>query len=313
MMLAAVLIVQSLQKRYGTRIAVKNVSFSVASGEVYGLLGPNGAGKSTTIKMLSGLVPPDSGQVIVNGKSITTDLNQVKRAVGIVPQEIALYDDLTALENLIFFGRLYGLPGRHANERANHLLEEVGLSARAKHKVGSFSGGMKRRVNIAAGLMHSPAILYLDEPTVGIDPQSRRRILDLVKTLNRSGLTVLYTTHYMEEAQELCHRIGIIDHGTIMAEGTLAELRGIAGELTPICITVKGIPEEELLARLRKMVETVTFEDEQLTLLTREPQTTLPRVLALMARSELPVQHVEVKEPDLEAVFLRLTGRRLRD
>ncbi|HEX2864109.1 MAG TPA: ABC transporter ATP-binding protein [Deinococcales bacterium] len=305
--------VNQLFKRYGAFVAVKDVSFTVQPGEVYGLLGPNGAGKSTTIKVLSCLARPDGGNVTVDGHSVLSDSGRVKRLIGIVPQDLALYDDFSARENLLFFGRLYGLSGRELRDRANELLDEVGLLNRANARVGTFSGGMKRRINIAAGLMHRPKLLYLDEPTVGIDPQSRRRILDLVKGQNQAGLSVLYTTHYMEEAEELCHRIGIIDHGEIRAEGTLAELRRIAGELTPICITLRGTPTPEQLQAIEATAAAVSFEGQDLTVLSREPKTDLPRVLMQLAGYDLPVHHVEIREPDLEAVFLKLTGRRLRD
>ena len=305
--------VNGLHKRYGPSVAVRNVSFRVEHGEVYGLLGPNGAGKSTTLKVLSCLTRPDGGEVRVDGIDVTRETRRVKRRIGIVPQDLALYDDFTAYENLVFFGRLYGLGGSALHDRANDLLEQVGLTDRARHKVGTFSGGMKRRINIAAGLVHDPKLLYLDEPTVGIDPQSRRRILDLVASLNARGLTVVYTTHYMEEAEELCDRIGIIDHGEIIAQGTFPELRGIAGQLTPVQITLRGTPTEAQMQELATMVEAASFEGECLTLLTREPKTALPRVLTRLAVHDLAVHHLEIEEPDLETVFLKLTGRRLRD
>lgn len=280
---------------------------------MYGLLGPNGAGKSTTIKVLSCLATPDGGSVHIDGLDVTRDTRAVKYRIGIVPQDIALYEDFTARENLLFFGRLYGMGGKRLRDRADELLEEVGLADRAHHKVGTFSGGMKRRINIAAGLIHNPKIVYLDEPTVGIDPQSRRKILDLVKSLNSKGLSVLYTTHYMEEAEELCHRIGIIDHGEIIAEGSIPDLRAIAGQLAPIRITLRGTPTDTELKALEGLVERVSFEDDELTLLTPEPKTVLPQILALLAGTSLEVHHLEIDEPNLEAVFLKLTGRRLRD
>ncbi len=312
-MMPLVLEVKGLHKRYGGSIAVRDVSFRISEGEVYGLLGPNGAGKSTTIKVLSCLAKPDGGEVRIDGLNVIKDTLEVKRRIGIVPQDIALYEDFSALENLLFFGRLYGLGGKPLRARADELLEEVGLSDRANHNVGTFSGGMKRRINIAAGLIHNPKIVYLDEPTVGIDPQSRRKILDLVKSLNARGLTVLYTTHYMEEAEELCNRIGIIDHGEIIAEGSIPDLRGIAGQLAPIRITLRGTPSDAELRALEGLVERVSFEDHELTLLTTEPKTALPQVLALLAGTRLEVHHLEIDEPNLEAVFLKLTGRRLRD
>jgi ABC-2 type transport system ATP-binding protein len=303
--------VQNLQKRYGQHVAVRDVSFSVAPGEVYGLLGPNGAGKSTTIKVLSCLVKPDGGSVTIDGLDVVTDTAKVKHLIGIVPQDLALYDDFSALENLLFFGQLYGLGGKTLKDRAMQLLEEVGLLDRAKQRVGSFSGGMKRRINIAAGLIHSPKLVYLDEPTVGIDPQSRRLILDLVKNLNQRGMSVVYTTHYMEEAEEICQRIGIIDHGHIMAEGTLSEMRQSIGDLTPIHINLRRKVSAKHIAALKVFAETVDTDGETLTLLTRDPGAALPQALTILA--DCNVYHVEIEEPNLEAVFLRLTGRSLRD
>jgi ABC-2 type transport system ATP-binding protein len=311
--MALVLEVKGLQKRYGTYVAVEDVSFSVAPGEVYGLLGPNGAGKSSTIKVLSCLAKPDAGSVVIDGFDIVKDVGQVKNRIGIVPQDIALYEDFSARENLLFFGRLYGLGGKNLRIRADELLEDVGLLDRAKDKVGTFSGGMKRRINIAAGLMHNPKIVYLDEPTVGIDPQSRRLILDLVKKLNADGLSVLYTTHYMEEAEELCNRIGVIDHGKIIAEGTLQNLRAIAGELTPIHIALRDAPKAGTIKELEQFAQTVSLEDADLTLLCREPREVLPQILTKLSSLGLSVHHLEIEEPGLETVFLKLTGRRLRD
>ena len=312
-MLGSVLEAKSLRKQYGHSVAVRDVSFRVDAGQVYGLLGPNGAGKSTTIRMLSCLSKPDGGQITIDGLDATRDLDEVKRRIGIVPQDIALYEDFSAKENLVFFGRLYGMAGKDLHDRADELLEDVGLADRASHKVRTFSGGMKRRVNIAAGLVHRPKLLYLDEPTVGIDPQSRRKILDLVKTLNERGLTVLYTTHYMEEAEELCHRIGVIDHGTIIADGSLNELRSLAGELSPIEIELRGEPTPAQLRELEDDVEQVVFEDGKLILLCKDPKSALAPVLTRLANLGLGVSHLEVDEPGLEAVFLKLTGRRLRD
>ncbi len=307
------LIVEHLQKRYGSFTAVHDVSFHVQAGEVYGLLGPNGAGKSSTIRVLSCLAKPDSGSVRINGMDIVREQGKVKRTIGIVPQDFALYDDFSARENLIFFGRLYGISGRELKIRADELLEAVGLLERGNEAVGTFSGGMKRRINIAAGLMHKPKMLYLDEPTVGIDPQSRRNILDLVKTLNAGGLTVLYTTHYMEEAEELCHRIGVIDQGKIIAEGTLSEMRSMAGETAPIRLELRDNLSKPQLEQLRTIAEEVITQDKTITLFTRDPKTALSGILQMLADFGAHVHHLELDEPDLETVFLKLTGRRLRD
>ena len=216
----AILEVRNLVKKYGEFIAVKGISFEIQEGEIFSLLGPNGEGKTTTISMLSTLYAPSSGDAIIGGHSITKEPMAVKQVIGVVPQELALYEDLTARENLVFWGQMYGLGGRPLNNRVDEVLEQIGLTDKAKNRIKTYSGGMKRRVNIGIGLLHKPRLLFMDEPTVGIDPQSRRAILDTVKDLNRQGMTVLYTTHYMEEAQELSNRVGIIDHGELIALGT---------------------------------------------------------------------------------------------
>jgi ABC-2 type transport system ATP-binding protein len=308
-----VLVVSELHKKYGSFVAVDSVSFRIAPGEVYGLLGPNGAGKSSTIKVLSCLAKPDGGSVRIDGLDIVQQQARVKCLIGIVPQDIALYDDFSARENLTFFGRLYGMSSADLKKRADELLEAVGLLERGNDKVGGFSGGMKRRINIAAGLMHRPKIVYLDEPTVGIDPQSRRLILDLVKMLNAEGLTVLFTTHYMEEAEELCHRIGIIDFGKIIAEGTIPELRAEAGEVSPIEIQLRDVPTARQLEGLKPLVESQSADGNHLTLLCKDSKTALPAILQSLAQNGARVHHLEMDEPDLETVFLKLTGRRLRD
>ena len=307
------LVVKNLQKRYEKFIAVHDVSFHVQRGEVYGLLGPNGAGKSSTIRVLSCLAKPDLGSVKIDGLDIVKDQARVKRTIGIVPQDFALYDDFSALENLVFFGRLYGIAGRELKIRAAELLEAVGLTDRGHEAVGTFSGGMKRRINIAAGLMHKPKMLYLDEPTVGIDPQSRRKILDLVKTLNAGGLTVLYTTHYMEEAEELCHRIGVIDQGKIIAEGTLSEMRQMAGETAPIRLELREPLSPKHLEQLKTLADETIAEDNAITLFTKDPKDALSGILQMLSGFGAHVHHLELDEPDLETVFLKLTGRRLRD
>ena len=225
-----ILTAKELRKRYGENEAVRGISFSVLRGEIFSLLGPNGAGKTTTINMLSCLIEPTSGTAEIAGHAIPGDTLNVRRAIGVVPQEIALYDSLSARQNLEFWGRLYDMGGKELSRRVDEVLEQVGLSDRGKDKVKTFSGGMKRRINIAAGLLHKPQLLFMDEPTVGIDPQSRRRILDMVKELRDQGMTVLYTTHYMEEAEELSDRVGIIVQGKLIALGTQDELTKIVGE-----------------------------------------------------------------------------------
>ena len=219
-----------LRKAFGDSTAVDGVSFSIGEGEIFGLLGPNGAGKTTTIRMLSTVLRADDGDVTIGGSSVSADADEVRKIIGVCPQELALYPELSANDNLVFFGRMAGLGGREAKETARENLETVGLADRAKDKVDNFSGGMKRRVNIAVALMNRPKMLFLDEPTVGIDPQSRNHIFDTVESLRDEGMTVLYTTHYMEEADRLCDRVGVIDHGRLIALGTPRELKARIGD-----------------------------------------------------------------------------------
>ncbi|MCL4263229.1 MAG: ABC transporter ATP-binding protein [Anaerolineae bacterium] len=312
---------QDLRKQYNPPDgpeAVKGVSFSIRQGEIFSLLGPNGAGKSTTIAMLSGLLAPTGGEAMIDGHSITRDAQAVKRVIGVVPQEIALYDAISARENLQFWGRMYGLRGDELKKRVTAVLDIAGLTDRANDKVETFSGGMKRRINIAVGLLHNPKVLFMDEPTVGIDPQSRRRILDTVQELNRQGLTVLYTTHYMEEAEELSHRIGIIDHGQLIALGTLDELTAMIGHYDTIRLDV-GLPDgangdlRQALAALPGIHQADGDADGRLILQTEDANAILPGVIQHITGQGLPIRKLEIQEPDLEAVFLHLTGRALRD
>src|SRR5215204_2542098 len=234
----SILNVQDLQKKYGNFTAVRGISFDIREGEIFSLLGPNGAGKTTTISILSTLYIPTSGEAKIGGHSITKNPMAVKQVIGVVPQELALYEDLTARENLIFWGQMYGLSGKPLTSRVEEVLEQIGLTDKAKNRVKTYSGGMKRRVNIGVGLLHKPRLLFMDEPTVGIDPQSRRAILDTVKDLNKQGMTLLYTTHYMEEAQELSDRVGIIDHGELIALGTQKDLTQQVGQTETLILHI---------------------------------------------------------------------------
>jgi ABC-2 type transport system ATP-binding protein len=308
---------QGLKKTFDDVQAVQGVSFKIAAGEAYSLLGPNGAGKTTTISMLTGLLSPDSGDAAVDGHSVVSQTRSVKQAIGVVPQEIALYPTITARENLAFWGKMYGLRGSQLKDRVADVLDIAGLTDRADDKVDTYSGGMKRRINIAVGLLNEPKIIFMDEPTVGIDPQSRRRILDTVKALNERGMAVLYTTHYMEEAEELSHRIGIIDHGQLIAEGTLGELTRTVGENDTIRLDVDAGQASldscvKLLAAL-PLVSHAAAEDQHLILQTQDTRALLPEALSTLADNGARVHALEIQEPNLEAVFLHLTGRALRD
>jgi ABC-2 type transport system ATP-binding protein len=293
---------------------VDGVSFTIAAGETYGLLGPNGAGKTTTISMICGLLVPDGGQVTVAGRPIRRDDPGAKAALGLVPQDIALYPDLTARENLRFFGRLQGLRGRRLDGRIAAVLDVVALTDRADDRVDTYSGGMKRRANIAAGLLHEPDLLVLDEPTVGVDPQSRNAILASIEALAGSGLSVLYTTHYMEEAERLCHRVGIIDEGRLVAEGTRAELVRSITQHTRVRLTGTG-RLDELAAAARDLdgVQAATVADGGVDLLVVDAGRALPRFIDAAERAAVTVTGLDVVEPDLETVFLELTGKALRD
>jgi len=308
--------VKNLSKSFVEIRAVNGISFEINEGEIFGLLGPNGAGKTTTISMLSTLLPPDSGDAFIDGRSIVREPMEVKKRIGVVPQEIALYPTLTATENLSFFGQMYGLSGNALKEKTNEVLEIVGLAERAKEKIQTYSGGMKRRINIAVGLLPSPKLLILDEPTVGVDPQSRTNILETLKKLNKGrGLTILYTSHYMEEVEFLCERVAIMDLGNIISSGTLNELRMIVGEKDSIKITVSDEISEKVLEEVRqiKEVDKVDYKDKSLHILSLHGRNLLPNIIELLSDKSIKVKSIEIKEPNLESVFLELTGRELRD
>jgi ABC-2 type transport system ATP-binding protein len=306
--------VKDLYKSFGEIHAVQGISFNVQKGEIFGLLGPNGAGKSTTISMLSGLLSPDKGDGWIMGRSVLTDSAAARTALGVVPQDIALYLDLSARENLAFWGKMYGLRGEALKKRVDEVLEIIGLKERQRSRVGTFSGGMKRRVNIGAALLHKPQVIIMDEPTVGIDPQSRRNILDNVKELNRQGMTVIYTTHYMEEAQELSDHIGIVDLGKLVAYGTHEELIRLVGEQTRLDLAV-NVDKERVIPIWQTVegVSRVSATDGTISALVNDSNLVLPRLFESATRAGARITSVDIKEPNLEAVFLHLTGKALRD
>ena len=309
-----VLVCRGLRKAFGDFVAVDGVSFSIAPGETYGMLGPNGAGKTTTISMAAGLLDPDAGEVQVAGQPMTTTTVGVKALCGYVPQEVAIYPDLTGRENLRFFAGLYGMRGREARQRIDEILDTIGLAARGSDLTKKYSGGMQRRLNIGIGLLHHPSLLILDEPTVGVDPQSRNAILESVEALARAGMAVLYTTHYMEEAQRLCDRVGIIDEGTLKAEGTPRELVALVGEQDRVHMEATGALAEAARACAAVAgVRQAAVAGSAIDVIAEHGGALLPRLLEIVTAAGTRVNSVEVTEPNLEAVFLHLTGRALRD
>jgi len=306
--------VLDLHRSFGETKAVQGVSFEVLQGEIFSLLGPNGAGKTTTISMLCCLLRPDGGDARVMGYSIRSDPTGVKSVLGVVPQELALYEDLTARENLVFWGKMYGLRGAPLKARVDEVLEIIGLRDRSNERVGKYSGGMKRRVNIGVALLHKPKIIYMDEPTVGIDPQSRRNILDSVVALKNQGMTVLYTTHYMEEAQELSDRIAIMDHGNLIACGTNEQLVKLVGQQTRIDLTL-NVEAGSILSAWQSVrgVARVSVEEDKISVLVDDSNQVLPRLFEAATRFSARITSVDIREPNLETVFLHLTGRALRD
>jgi len=320
---AAFVSVSQLSKNYGEFSAVREISFDIAQGEVFGLLGPNGAGKSTTISMLTGLYPPTAGSIRIAGLDVVGDAQQVKRIIGVVPQDIALYPALSARANLRFFGEMFGLSGGELHARVESVLDYVSMSERANDPVRTYSGGMKRRINLAVGLINNPRVLFLDEPTVGVDPQSRNHIFESVERLNReAGMTVLYTTHYMEEAERLCRRVAIIDRGQIIALDTPRNLIGMLGG----GIIQMGVaePAEETRRAIEAldMVKSAAYLAEEgtdpaqhrhiLKIETLQANQALIQIIHCMNERNLEILSIETLEPNLESVFLHLTGKSLR-
>lgn len=307
--------IKDLVKKYGNTQVVRGLSLSIRRGEIFGFLGPNGAGKTTTISMLSGLLKPTSGLVVIAGFDVVKEAGKVKEKIGLVPQELALYPTLNALDNLLYFGRIYGLRGKALRQRVDEVLQMVALKEFAKEAVKTYSGGMKRRLNIAAGLLHNPEVLFLDEPTVGVDPQSRNAIFERVKKLRSEGVTILYTTHYMEEAQQLCDRVAIIDQGRIIALDTPRKLiADLGGSIIHLGVA-NGKLNNKLLEQLQLLdeVKVAVRIDGKVKVKALNTQEALIQMLDLFRRTNTQITSLQVLEPNLETVFLQLTGKRLRE
>ncbi|MEX1306949.1 MAG: ABC transporter ATP-binding protein [Eubacteriales bacterium] len=307
--------VKKLTKKFGDITAVDRMDLTIREGEIYGLLGPNAAGKSTTINVLCGMQHKTGGEVKVFGKDITKRIREIKSDIGVVPQDIAIYSDLSAKENVRFFASLYGLKGALLKERTEEALEFVGLLERQKDLAKTFSGGMKRRLNIACAISHHPKLIIMDEPTVGIDPQSRNHILSSVKQLNEMGSTIIYTTHYMEEAEFLCERIGIIDHGKLIAEGTLSELQGIVADRKSIVITtgIEKTADAEALKKIKGVVDARLGEDNRVEVDVLKEADVIGVLVSELTAQGVPIRDIKIHAVNLETTFLSLTGRKLRD
>lgn len=303
--------VEQLTKSFNKNKAVNNVSFTIDQGEIFGLLGPNGAGKSTTINMMSTLLKCDSGSIKINGLDINANTYQCKQLIGVVPQEISLYEQFTAQENLLFWGSLYGLPKKDLLVKIDELLELIGLKDRKDDLIKNFSGGMKRRINIASALLHTPTVLFMDEPTVGVDPQSRNRIFEVVETLNKNGMTIIYTSHYMEEIERLCNRIAIIDEGRIVAQGAQAELQKSCTANEQIVITTANL-NSKIISTLKSNDLKFTHNDNKL-IFNCDINNDLSKIISVCNAENVEIQDLELKKINLETVFLELTGKQLRD
>jgi ABC-2 type transport system ATP-binding protein len=306
--------VNDLKKTFGSHVAVNGVGFALTKGEVYGLLGPNGAGKSTTMAMICGLLKPDSGTIRIRGEDVRKKGRSAQQYLGIVPQETALYTNLSAEENLRFWAVLNGVPQKEVKGAVEHVLQLVGLAERKKGKVAKFSGGMKRRLNIAAGLIHQPELLIMDEPTVGIDPQSRHHILETVRRLKEDGMTVLYTSHYVEEVEYLCDRVGIMDNGSMIAEGSVGQLLAQGPRHQELTMTLDSISSEmEASVRALPGVEKAVPMERVLNIVTQNAEQILPMAFETIIRLGGSVTEIKIQKPNLESLFLSLTGKALRD
>jgi len=305
--------VENLKKSYGTHVALNGISFSIAEGEFYGLLGPNGAGKTTTISIISTILEADAGKVTIDKMDLQNNKVACKKMIGVVPQEIALYDKLSAVENHQFWGSLYNVEKSILNKRINETLELLGLADRKNDKVKDYSGGMKRRINIAAALLHEPKILFMDEPTVGIDPQSRNLIFDVVEKLHKKGMTIIYTTHYMQEAEKFCDRIGIIDKGEIIVQGTFQELREFSKMKESILVRYANVGDEMENKIRQNLKGDFVLNGNEIIFSCNDVKSDLPKVVNYCSEIGLELSHIDIQQVNLETIFLKLTGKQLRD
>ena len=303
--------VTNLSKSFNQNQAVKNLSFSIHQGEIFGLLGPNGAGKSTIINMMSTILPSDKGVILIDGNHIKKASDTCKTLIGVVPQEISLYDEFTAYENLLFWGELYQIPARELKKRIETILELIGLSDRKNDLIKTYSGGMKRRINIASAILHNPKVLFMDEPTVGVDPQSRNRIFEIVESLNKQGMTIVYTTHYMEEVERLCNRIAIIDDGKIVAQGTQSELQEVSNIKETIEITFQTISETQKKGLTHEFPK-VKFKDSSFVIVC-DVNKDLANIISICNSQKIEIEDLKLNKVTLETIFLNLTGKQLRD
>jgi ABC-2 type transport system ATP-binding protein len=304
--------VSNLKKTFDNIEALKGISFNIPLGECYGLLGPNGAGKTTTINIMSTLLNPDEGKVNITGYDVKKNSLECKKNIGVVTQEIALYNELSAYNNLLFWGSMYKVPGKVLAERLDETVELLGLTDRKHDKVKTYSGGMKRRINIASALLHRPKILFMDEPTVGIDPQSRNLIFEVVEKLHKEGLTIVYTTHYMEEAERLCDRIGIIDNGEIIAQGTIDELKASGSMKESVLISFTNLTDEHCNKLAKEWKDFQRFEDT-IHFYSMHIQGDLSKIILMCNECGLDIRNIDIQKINLETIFLSLTGKQLRD
>ncbi len=304
--------VSNLKKSFDTIDALKGISFNIPQGECYGLLGPNGAGKTTTISIMSTMIKPNEGDINIAGYDLKKNPLECKKNIGVVTQEIALYNELSAYDNLLFWGGIYKVPRQELTERLDEIIDLLGLTDRKNDKVKTYSGGMKRRINIASALLHRPKVLFMDEPTVGIDPQSRNLIFEVVEKLHKEGMTIIYTTHYMEEAERLCDRIGIIDNGEIIAQGTLSELKTSGSMKESVVISYINLTDERYNTIEKEWKDLQRFDDT-IHFYSMNIQGDLSKIIIMCNQFGLDMRHIDIQKINLETIFLSLTGKKLRD